>query len=115
MDKGTNARKTLLNEEIHLKLGYIGIVNRAQEDIVNRVPVEVALKNEAKVFNEHQSYKDLPERVLGTRSLTNKLSEQLVEGIKRSLPEMMKQIEEKLNDLKEELDDMGVPPPVSSR
>ena len=45
MDKGTNARKTLLNEEIHLKLGYIGIVNRAQEDIVNRVPVEVALKN----------------------------------------------------------------------
>ena len=30
MDKGTSARKTLMNEEIHLKLGYIGIVNRAQ-------------------------------------------------------------------------------------
>ena len=27
----------------------------------------------------------------------------------------MKQCEEKLNELKEELDDMGVPPPVSSR
>ena len=51
MDKGTNARKALLNEEIHLKLGYIGIVNRAQEDINNRVPVDVALKNEAKFFN----------------------------------------------------------------
>ena len=45
MDKGTNARKALLNEEIHLKLGYIGIVNRAQEDINNRVPVDIALKN----------------------------------------------------------------------
>ena len=45
MDKGTNAKKMLMNEEIHLKLGYIGIVNRAQEDIINKVPVEVALKN----------------------------------------------------------------------
>lgn len=74
MDKGTNAKKALMNEEIHLKLGYIGIVNRAQEDINNRVPVEVALKNEIKFFNDHPDYNSLPERVLGTRSLTNKLS-----------------------------------------
>ena len=45
MDKGTSDKKMLLNEEIHLKLGYIGIVNRAQEDIINKVPVDVALKN----------------------------------------------------------------------
>lgn len=44
MDKGTSAKRMLMNEEIHLKLGYIGIVNRAQEDINNRVPVDVALK-----------------------------------------------------------------------
>ena len=115
MDKGTSARKMLMNEEIHLKLGYIGIVNRAQEDIKNKVPVEVALQNEVKFFNTHPEYKELPERVIGTRSLTNKLSEQLVEAIKRSLPSIMKQVEEKLNSLKEELDEMGVPPPVSSR
>jgi replication fork clamp-binding protein CrfC len=30
MDKGTNAKKMLNNEEIFLKLGYIGVVNRAQ-------------------------------------------------------------------------------------
>lgn len=30
MDKGTSAKKMLMNEEIFLKLGYIGIVNRAQ-------------------------------------------------------------------------------------
>lgn len=52
---------------------------------------------------------------MGTRSLTGKLSEQLVEAIKRSLPGILKQVEEKLNGLKEELDDMGVPPPASSR
>ena len=78
MDKGTSAKKALMNEEIHLKLGYIGIVNRAQEDIKNKVPVEVALKNETDFFRKHPEYRDLPERVLGTRSLTNKLSDQLV-------------------------------------
>ena len=30
MDKGTSAKQMLLNQEIPLKLGYIGIVNRAQ-------------------------------------------------------------------------------------
>lgn len=45
MDRGTSAKKMLNNDEIFLKLGYIGIVNRAQEDINNRVPVDVALKN----------------------------------------------------------------------
>lgn len=74
MDKGTSAKKMLMNEEIHLKLGYIGIVNRAQEDINNRVPVDVALKREAEFFMRQADYRDLPERFLGTKSLTNKLS-----------------------------------------
>lgn len=115
MDKGTSARKMLLNEQIHLKLGYIGIVNRAQEDINNRVPVEVALKREIQFFNKHPDYKNLDERYLGTRSLTTKLSELLVEAIKRSLPDIIKQIEEKLDELRGEVDAMGTPPPASSR
>ena len=53
--------------------------------------------------------------MLGTRSLTSRLSEQLVEAIKRSLPGILKQVEKKLNQLKEELDAMGVPPPASTR
>jgi replication fork clamp-binding protein CrfC len=39
MDLGTSASKILKNEEIFLKLGYIGVVNRAQEDINNNVSV----------------------------------------------------------------------------
>ena len=30
MDKGTNAQKMLLNEDIPLKLGFVGIRNRSQ-------------------------------------------------------------------------------------
>lgn len=104
MDKGTSAKRMLRNEEIHLKLGYIGIVNRAQEDIVNRVPVSIALKKEIEFFEGHPEYRDLSENILGTRSLTLKLSEQLVESIKRSLPEIMKDIETRLDSLRQELD-----------
>ena len=53
--------------------------------------------------------------MVGTRSLTTKLSELLVDAIKRSLPDIMKQIEEKLDELRAELDGMGTPPPASSR
>lgn len=28
MDSGTNARRLLLGEDIHLKLGYVGVKNR---------------------------------------------------------------------------------------
>lgn len=33
MDKGTNARKLLLNEEVMLKLGYVGVMGRSQLDL----------------------------------------------------------------------------------
>ena len=60
----------------------------------------MALKKEIEYFNSHAEYRLLPERLVGTRSLTSKLSEQLVEAIKRSLPDIMRQIEEKLDELR---------------
>ena len=50
MDKGTDARKMLLNKEIPLKLGYIGIIGRSQEDINNGVTVQNSLENEKCFF-----------------------------------------------------------------
>ena len=43
MDRGTDASKMILNQEIPLKLGYVGIKNRSQEDINNKVKVSIAL------------------------------------------------------------------------
>ena len=40
MDKGTNARKSLLGQEISLKLGFVGVKNRSQEDINNKKKVQ---------------------------------------------------------------------------
>lgn len=43
MDRGTDASKMILNQEIPLRLGYVGIKNRSQEDINNKVKVSIAL------------------------------------------------------------------------
>ncbi len=44
MDRGTNARTVLLNEEIPLRYGYVGIKNRSQADINDNVPVAKSLE-----------------------------------------------------------------------
>lgn len=46
MDRGTDARKMLLGKEVELKLGYIGVKNRSQADINDKMKVNSALKIE---------------------------------------------------------------------
>jgi dynamin 1-like protein len=46
MDRGTDATKMITNQEIKLNLGYVGIKNRSQEDINNKVKVSIALNQE---------------------------------------------------------------------
>lgn len=43
MDPGTSAREILDGTSIKLKHGWIGVVNRGQKDIVNRVRTSHAL------------------------------------------------------------------------
>ena len=81
MDKGTDARKMLTNQQIKLKLGYVGIKNRCQEDINNNVTVAQSLIDEQNYFKNHEAYRDLPSDILGTKSLTSKLSGLLVKQI----------------------------------
>jgi len=50
MDRGTNARKMIENKEVHLRLGFVGVKNRAQEDIVNQIPVKEAIAKERAFF-----------------------------------------------------------------
>eukprot|EP00656_Telonema_subtile_P016342 TRINITY_DN18622_c0_g1_i1.p1 TRINITY_DN18622_c0_g1~~TRINITY_DN18622_c0_g1_i1.p1 ORF type:complete len:114 (-),score=36.31 TRINITY_DN18622_c0_g1_i1:52-393(-) len=43
MDKGTNAKKALMGQEIALKLGFVGIKNRSQADIQEKKSVQACL------------------------------------------------------------------------
>ena len=46
MDRGTDASAMILNKVVHLRLGYVGVKNRSQEDINNKVKVGIALGKE---------------------------------------------------------------------
>ena len=42
MDAGTNARNMLEGKDVPLRLGFVGIKNRSQKDIIDQVPVKKA-------------------------------------------------------------------------
>jgi dynamin 1-like protein len=46
MDKGTDATDILLGHVLPLRLGYVGVVNRSQEDIRNNKSIEHAREQE---------------------------------------------------------------------
>lgn len=88
MDAGTDASSMLLNEEIPLRLGYVGVKGRSQLDIKNKVKVKDALNAEARYFSEHPVYSSLPTDSVGTTSLVDKLTNVLYTLIKESLPQL---------------------------
>lgn len=44
MDKGTNAKKALMGQEVGLRLGFVGVKLRSQQDIRDKKPVQAALE-----------------------------------------------------------------------
>ena len=44
MDKGTNAKKALMGQEVPLRLGYVGVKLRSQQDIIEKKNVQHALE-----------------------------------------------------------------------
>ena len=60
MDRGTNAKKMIMGNEVELKLGYVGIKNRSQADIVEKKGVNWALEQEKIYFSQHPIYSTMP-------------------------------------------------------
>ncbi|KAK6143660.1 hypothetical protein DH2020_024008 [Rehmannia glutinosa] len=85
MDRGTDARNFLLGKVIPLRLGYVGVVNRSQEDILLNRSIKDALIAEEKFFRSRPVYNDLAERC-GVPQLAKKLNQILVQHIKTVLP-----------------------------
>lgn len=46
MDKGTSAKRMIEGKDVALRLGYVGIKNRSQQDIMDRISVKVAIERE---------------------------------------------------------------------
>ncbi|KAE8719867.1 Dynamin-related protein 3B [Hibiscus syriacus] len=62
MDRGTDARNLLLGKVIPLRLGYIGVVCRSQEDILMNRSIKDAIFAEEKFFRSRPVYNGLVDR-----------------------------------------------------
>lgn len=102
MDKGTNARNFLLGKVIPLRLGYIGVVNRSQEDINNNRPIREALAYEEQFFRGYHVYRCLSDRC-GIPQLAKKLNQILEQHIRNVLPTLKTDLTSHLVAVEKEL------------
>ena len=115
MDRGTNAKNVLLGKEVQLKLGFVGVKNRSQEDINNLMRVEAALRDEREYFSRHEVYSSMPPGYLGTEVLTQKLTKILFTHIKNFLPDIIRETMLRIKDCEERLRDLGPSAPADMR
>ncbi|CAN1803028.1 Dynamin-related protein 3A [Linum perenne] len=95
MDRGTDARNLLLGKVIPLRLGYVGVVNRSQEDINLNRSIKSALAAEEKFFRSHPVYSTVADRC-GVPQLAKKLNNILVQHIKAILPVLKTRVSDAL-------------------
>ena len=112
MDAGTDAKKALMNEEIPLKLGYVGVKNRSKLDLNNKISMAETARKEKEFFKTHPVYKNLPAGHLGTSVLINKLTKIYFKIIRENLPRIVKAINERVKTAEEELQGLGQPMPT---
>ncbi|KAF6160654.1 hypothetical protein GIB67_019594 [Kingdonia uniflora] len=91
MDRGTDARNFLLGKVIPLRLGYVGVVNRSQKDIMDNRSVKDALSSEESFFRRTPAYNGISDRC-GIPQLAKKLNQILVQHIRTVLPALKSRI-----------------------
>ena len=105
MDKGTDALSVLQNKVLPLKKGYIGVVNRSQDDINHRRSIRTALSAEQQFFM-NSPYKMMASR-LGTKYLQEVLHKELGKHIKAKLPGIRTQLVKKGKEVEATLKELG--------
>ncbi|KAK1901102.1 Interferon-induced GTP-binding protein Mx [Dissostichus eleginoides] len=92
--------------------GYMIVKCRGQKEIKDKVSLTEALEREEAFFSEHAYFKTLYDEGRATvPKLAEKLTLELVDHIKRSLPRLEEQIEKKLKTTQANLDKCGHGPP----
>ncbi|XP_063530562.1 dynamin-1-like protein isoform X1 [Cydia strobilella] len=109
MDAGTDAIDILCGRVIPVKLGIIGVVNRSQQDIIDKKTITDALKDEATYLQ--RKYPTIATRN-GTPYLAKTLNRLLMHHIRDCLPElkvrvnvMISQFQTLLNSYGEDVSD----------
>uniref|UniRef100_A0A8C2BRX7 Myxovirus (influenza virus) resistance F n=1 Tax=Cyprinus carpio TaxID=7962 RepID=A0A8C2BRX7_CYPCA len=87
---------------VPLSKGYIIVRCRGQSDINNKIPLDEAIDMEMEFFRNHRYFSSLlNDNKASTLCLTKKLTKELVDHIKKSLPHLTEQINARI--LEEEM------------
>lgn len=106
MDAGTNALDILTGRVYQLKLGFIGVVNRSQQDINTGKPMSDALDSEMDYFKSHPAYRNIAHKC-GTRYLARTLNQVLMNHIRDKLPDMKARLNTLMGQTQQELNSFG--------
>lgn len=106
MDHGTNALDILSGRVYPLKLGFIGVVNRSQQDIQGNKSLAEALKSEAEFFRHHPAYRNMANRC-GTQFLAKSLNTTLMSHIRDRLPDIKARLNTLMGQTQQELASYG--------
>lgn len=106
MDHGTNALDILSGRVYPLKLGFIGVVNRSQQDIQGKKSLAEALKSEAEFFKHHPAYRNMANRC-GTQFLAKSLNTTLMGHIRERLPDIKARLNTLMGQTQQELASYG--------
>ena len=106
MDHGTNAMDILSGRVYPLKLGFIGVVNRSQQDIQAGKSLSEALGGEADFFRHHPAYRNMANRC-GTHFLAKTLNTTLMGHIRDRLPDIKARLNTLMGQTQQELASYG--------
>lgn len=106
MDQGTNAIDILSGHVYPLKLGFIGVVNRSQQDIQDRKSLGDSLQSEREFFESHPVYKNIAHKC-GTAFLAKTLNQTLMAHIRERLPDIKARLNTLMGQTEQELASYG--------
>ncbi|CAF0924474.1 unnamed protein product [Adineta steineri] len=106
MDRGTDAYDVLCGRIIPVKLGIIGVVNRSQEDIHKKKPIEEALRYETAFLQKN--YPSIASRN-GTSFLAKTLNRLLMHHIRDCLPALKTRINQMVSHFQTLVNSFGEP------
>ncbi|XP_067221007.1 interferon-induced GTP-binding protein Mx-like isoform X3 [Chanodichthys erythropterus] len=115
IDKGAeiDILNTVQGKVVPLSKGYIIVRCRGQSDINNKIPLSEAMEMEMEFFRNHRYFSSLlNDEKASTQCLAKKLTKELVDHIKKSLPHLTDQIDTRLLSVREELKKYNLGPPL---
>ena len=103
VNNGIDVKTNLVQPEVPLTFGYVGVKNRNQLDLARKEPTELVLKRERDYFATHVTYSTISQGHLGIEVLVEKLTSIIFLHIRHFLPNLLREIDEKMQKCEEKL------------